>query len=114
MKDFEMIIQVLENEGAPKWQRTAAINELNSIRVQCARSEQEHDNLIRVCSPIVIEEDGSDLIPNSVRVQNALMRLIADRDSYKAGLKDLYDVACNGMIGDDALCMVNAEKLLEP
>ncbi len=73
----------------------------------------EHNELIRVCSPIVTEEDGSDLIPNWARVQNALMRLISERDSYKAGLADLYDVARNGMIGDDALCMVNAEKLLE-
>ena len=113
MRDFEMIEQVLDIDGAPKWQRNAAIAELNAIKVQVQRSEQEHNKLIEVCSPLVTEEDGSDLIPNWARVQNALMRIIADRDSYKAGLKDLYDVASNGMIGSDALCMVNAEILIE-
>lgn len=113
MKDFEMILQVLDTDGSPKWQRNAAITELNSIRVQVERSEQEHDNLIRICSPMVTEEDGSDLIPNWARVQNALLRIMSERDSYRAGLADLYAVACNGMIGDDALCMMNAERLLE-
>ena len=44
----------------------------------------EHDSLIRVCSQYAKECDGSNLIPNWVRHQNALIRLEDER-------KSLYD-----------------------
>lgn len=104
---FEVLGHVLEAKARESL--FAAIKMLDAVKYE----RNQHNELIRVCSSIITDEDGSSLIPNWARVQNALMRVISDRDSYKAALKDLYDVASDGMIADDTLCMLNAERLLE-
>ena len=51
----------------------------------------QHNHLIIVCSPLVKEEDGSDLTPNWYRVHNALTRLVSERNDYKRELNRMID-----------------------
>ena len=65
----------------------AAIKLLDAVKDE----RNEHDNLIRTCSPLVKEEDRSNLIPNWCRVQNALMRLVSERNEAIRRLKEFVE-----------------------
>jgi Mg2+ and Co2+ transporter CorA len=82
---FEVLGHVQDPNASDTLQK--AIKCLGAIKDE----RNEHNNLIRTCSPLIMEEDGSDLIPNWCRVQNALMRLVSERNEYRRELNRMID-----------------------